>query len=134
MYSNGHIAVVCLGVIDNLPEIQRELLSYGYEFDTKNVAETLSNLFSHYLELDEIPPAEAMHAVMNSLDGRFSFMVLIAKGEWLFAGCRDYPLAVCKDNSTVYFGTDIETLAQFDSSIVSVSGKTAYSIFCATSF
>jgi hypothetical protein len=38
--SNGRIAVVCLGVIDNLPEIQKILFSLGYEFDTKNVAET----------------------------------------------------------------------------------------------
>jgi hypothetical protein len=40
MYSNGRIAVVCLGVIDNLPEIQKILFSLRYEFDAKNVAET----------------------------------------------------------------------------------------------
>ncbi len=133
MYSNGRIAVVCLGVIDNIPEIQRELLSYGYEFGTKNVAETLSCLFSHYLEFDDIPPVDAMRVVMNCLDGHFSFMALIAKGEWLIVGCRDYPLAACEEGPTLYSCTDTETLALFSESIISVPREKKPQIFCATS-
>jgi glutamine phosphoribosylpyrophosphate amidotransferase len=134
IHSNGRFAVTCLGVIDNLPEIQKELLSYGYEFGTKNVAETLSHLFSHYLEFDQIPPVEAMHVVMNCLDGHFAFMVLIAKEECLMVGSRDYPLAIGKDDPTVYFGTDTETLALFAPSITDVSRESIPAMFCATSF
>jgi hypothetical protein len=36
IYSIGHIAVACLGVIDNLPEIREKLISNGVQFDTKN--------------------------------------------------------------------------------------------------
>ncbi len=61
-------------------------------------------------------------------------MVLVAKGKWLMVGCRDYPLAIGKDDPTVYFGSDTETLALFSESIISVSGKTKPAIFCVTSF
>jgi glucosamine 6-phosphate synthetase-like amidotransferase/phosphosugar isomerase protein len=83
-----------------------------------------------------------MQVVMRCLKGRFSLMALVAKEKWLMAGCRDYPLAIGKDNSTVYFGTDTETLAFFSESIidlaqlrdeVSVFGKKKPAIFCATS-
>ncbi|MDM8562616.1 hypothetical protein QUF54_04605, partial [Candidatus Marithioploca araucensis] len=36
IYSIGHIAVACLGVIDNLPEIREKLISDGVQFDTKD--------------------------------------------------------------------------------------------------
>jgi glutamine phosphoribosylpyrophosphate amidotransferase len=143
MFSNGRIAVACLGVIDNLSEMQEKLFSYGYGFQTQNVAKTLSYLFSRHLETgyvdlaiarNEVSPIDAMRSVMKNLKGHFALMVLVAKGKWLMVGCRDYPLVIGKDDPTVYFGTDTETLAQFSPSIfVSVSGKTKPAIFCATS-
>ncbi len=36
IYSFGDVAVTCLGVIDNLSEIQEQLISYGYQFNSKN--------------------------------------------------------------------------------------------------
>jgi hypothetical protein len=134
LFSNGRIAVTCIGVIDNLSEMQEKLFSYGYGFQTKNVAKTLSYLFSRHLETGYVSPVEAMQAVMKSLKGRFVLMVLVVKGEWLMVGCRDYPLVIGKDDPTVYFGTDTEALAQFSLSMISVSGKTKPAIFCTTSF
>ena len=37
IHSIGHIAVACLGVIDNLTEIREKLISYGYRLEIKNV-------------------------------------------------------------------------------------------------
>jgi hypothetical protein len=134
IHSTGHIAVTYLGVIDNLSEIRDKLFSYGYEWNTKNVAETLSYLFHNYLKTGYVSPIEAMQVIMKTLKGHFALMVLVGKENWLMVGCRNYPLAVCKTEPTVYFGTDVKTLAFFSSSITPVSGKPSPSIFCATSF
>jgi glucosamine 6-phosphate synthetase-like amidotransferase/phosphosugar isomerase protein len=133
MHSIGHVAVACLGTIDNLSGIQETLFSYGYKFETKNVAKTLCYLFSNYLKLCELSPIQSIRVVMNKLQGHFALMVLVAKGKWLMVGSRDYTLAIGKDNPTVYFGTDTETLNLFSSSVISVSSQIKPSIFCATS-
>jgi glucosamine 6-phosphate synthetase-like amidotransferase/phosphosugar isomerase protein len=97
------------------------------------VAKTLCYLFSHYLEFCDLSPIKTIQVVMKKLQGHFTLMVLVAKGQWLMVGSRDYPLAIGKDNPTVYFGTDTEALNLFSSRVISVSGKTKPSIFCATS-
>jgi glucosamine 6-phosphate synthetase-like amidotransferase/phosphosugar isomerase protein len=77
---------------------------------------------------------DTMVAVREHLKGRFVIMVLIAKGRWLMAGSHDYPLALSKDNKTVYFGTDINTLAQYYPSEITIDRKRKSAIFCTTSF
>ncbi len=83
------------------------------------MAETLSYLFSSYLETGYISPVEAMRVVMKNLKGHFTLMALVTKGKCLMVGCRDYPLVIGKDNPTVYFGT--ETLAQFSPSMIDLA-------------
>jgi len=135
-YSIGNIAVTYLGFIYNLPQIQDKLTCYGYQFDdnTRNVAETLCYLLDHYLEFNCLSPVEAMQVMMRELKGSFAFMALVAGGKWLLVGSRDYPLAIGKNNRTVYFATDTEILAHFSKSKFLISKKTKPSIFCATSF
>ncbi len=132
IYSFGDVAVICLGVIDNLLEIQEKLIFYGYQFNSKNnAAETLSYLLYNYLEISHLSPVKAMQVMMKKLRGRFAIMALIADGKWLMAGCRDYPLAVGRNNETVYFGTEPSTLVQFSPSISSVGDDPKPNIFCA---
>jgi glutamine phosphoribosylpyrophosphate amidotransferase len=133
IYSLGHIAVACIGVIDNLFEIREKLIFFRYRFHYKNNAvETLSLLFHHYLEFCFFLPVEAMQVMMKKLRGRFTLMVLIADGKWLMVGCHDYPLAVGRNNETVYFGTEPSTLVQFSPSIRSVGDDPKPKIFCTT--
>jgi glucosamine 6-phosphate synthetase-like amidotransferase/phosphosugar isomerase protein len=80
-----------------------------------------------------VSPIEAMQVIMKKLKGRFVLMVLVEEGNWLMVGCRDYPLTVFKADQTVYFGTDVETLALESKSIIPVAGKLKPTIFCATS-
>jgi len=136
IYSIGQIAVACIGVIDNLPEIREELISDDYQFHSKNVAETLSLLLQNYLEFHHLPFVRAIEVMMTKLKGRFALMALVTDGKWLMLGCRDYPLAVAKKRNepTIYFGTDIEMVAQFSPSKTSVFGNQKPEIFYGSSF
>jgi glucosamine 6-phosphate synthetase-like amidotransferase/phosphosugar isomerase protein len=87
---------------------------------------------ARYLETGYISPIEAMRVVMKSLNGHFAFMVLVAGGKCLMVGCRDYPLVIGKNDPTVYFATDAETLALFSPSKTSVHGNKKPVMFCAT--
>ncbi len=133
IYSIGHIAVACLGEVFNLFEIRENLINLGYRFNSKNnTAETLSLLFYNYLKFCPFSPVEAMQVMMKKLKGRFALMILVAEGKRLMVGCHDYSLAVGRNNETVYFGTEPDTLVQFSPSISSVGGDPKPNIFCAT--
>jgi len=133
-HSIGNIAVTCFGFIYNLPEIQKKLTSYGYKIDIRNVAETLCYLLDYYLEFNCQPPIKAVQVMMRELKGNFAFMALVAIGKWLLVGCRDYPLAIGKNNLSIYLATDVEILTQFSQSKFLFYGKTKPSVFCAISF
>ena len=136
MYSIGHIAVTCIGVIDNLSYLQEELIPDNYQLDTENVAEILCYLFNSYLDLTFLSPVEMMQAVMKRLKGHFAIMALFMNNnrKWLIVGSHDYPLAIGKNNQTAYFSTDTETLAQFSQSKLIIPKEIKPWIFHATSF
>jgi glucosamine--fructose-6-phosphate aminotransferase (isomerizing) len=134
MFSTKRIVARCVGVIDNLSEIQDDLLSYGYTFNTQKAAETVSCLFSHYLATCQILPSEVMRMVMKRLKGHFALMILLSDGKLLIvAASRGYPLAIAKFSTTVYFSTDTGILTHFFLSVMPVTSQTEPVIFCATS-
>jgi hypothetical protein len=74
-----------------------------------------------------------MKVMMKQLKGCFALMALLEEGKWLMVGCRDYPLAIGENNSTIYFCTDTNMLTQFSPSIYSVGGDPKPTIFCTSS-
>jgi glucosamine 6-phosphate synthetase-like amidotransferase/phosphosugar isomerase protein len=94
--------------------------------------ETVSYLLYNYLEICHLSPVKAMQVMMKKLRGRFAMMALIADGKWLMAGCRDYPLAIGRNNETVYFCTEPSALTQFSPLISSVGEEVKPKIFCMT--
>jgi len=135
MYSFGHIAVTCIGVIDNLSYLQEELIPDIYQLDTENVAEILCYLFNSYLDLTFFSPVEMMQ-VMKRLKGHFAIMALFMNNnrKWLIVGSNDYPLAIGKGNNhTAYFSTDTEILTQFSQSKFIIHEEIKPSIFHAIS-
>jgi hypothetical protein len=104
------------------------------EFYRHNAAETLSYFLNAYFEWGYLSTVKTMQMVMNRLKGNFAIMVLVAQGKWLMVGCRDYPLAIAKDNPTVYFATDTEMLDLLSLSMFPLSSLAKPDFFCATSF
>jgi glucosamine--fructose-6-phosphate aminotransferase (isomerizing) len=132
IFSTKRIAARCLGVIDNLSEIQEDLLSYGYTLHSQKAEETLS--FSHYLATCQILPSEVMRMVMKRLKGHFALMILLSDGRWLIvAASRGYPLATAKFATTVFFSTDTDILTHFSPSVIPVTSEKEPVILCATS-
>jgi glutamine phosphoribosylpyrophosphate amidotransferase len=103
-----------------------------FEEKLKPRTETLSYLLYNYLEISHLSPVKAMQVMMKKLKGRFAIMALIGDGKWLMVGCRDYPLAIGRNNETVYFGTEPSTLTQFSPLISSVGEEVKPKIFCMT--
>jgi len=127
------LAVQLKGVISNISEIRQELSLYGCPYSVYMADDIILYLLEHYLKTDMMSPVEAMRRLMKRLKGHFVLMALITEGEWLMVGCRDEPLIIGGGSPTIYFGTDLEAVAHFSESGISVINKKT-ALFCTTPY
>ena len=128
-HSDGHVAVVHNGIIENFQELKSELESKGHKFESDTDTEVIVHLISQYLKTT--PKTEdALQAALSRLDGAFALAILISSRPDLLVGARKgSPLAVGYGTDAMYIGSDAMALAPMtndfvallkDSSLVSV--------------
>ena len=70
-HSDGHVAVVHNGIIENFQELKSELESKGHKFESDTDTEVIVHLISQYLKTT--PKTEdALQAALSRLDGAFA--------------------------------------------------------------
>ena len=87
-HSNGTVAVVHNGIIENFAELRRELSEHGHQFETETDTEVVVHMISHQLAA-QLSPEEAVAAVLPRLEGAFALAIL-------FAGRHDIMVAARK--------------------------------------
>jgi glutamine---fructose-6-phosphate transaminase (isomerizing) len=109
-YATEHLAVVHNGVIENSHELREELMSLGYEFESKTDSELILRLLGRYLDIG-LSPKEAISVTVMRLHGFFAMIALFAgKKEQLIAARRGNPLAVGLGEEALYVSSDANTL------------------------
>jgi glucosamine--fructose-6-phosphate aminotransferase (isomerizing) len=66
--SDGRVALVHNGVIENYATLKRQLLDEGVEFASETDTEVIAQLIAHHLPAGSITPDDLVHAVMHTLD------------------------------------------------------------------
>jgi glucosamine--fructose-6-phosphate aminotransferase (isomerizing) len=66
--SDGRVALVHNGVIENYASLKRQLLDEGVEFASETDTEVIAQLIAHHLPADNIKPDDLVHAVLQTLD------------------------------------------------------------------
>ena len=110
-HSDGHVAVVHNGIIENFQELKSELESKGHKFESDTDTEVIVHLISQYLKTT--PKTEdALQAALSRLDGAFALAILISSRPDLLVGARKgSPLAVGYGTDAMYIGSDAMALA-----------------------
>jgi glucosamine--fructose-6-phosphate aminotransferase (isomerizing) len=110
-HSDGRVAVVHNGIIENFQELKAELVKAGHAFASDTDTEVVVHLISRNLE-SRMPPREAVAAALKRLDGAFALAILIA-GEHsrMYGARRGSPLAVGFGDGEMYVGSDAMALA-----------------------
>jgi glucosamine--fructose-6-phosphate aminotransferase (isomerizing) len=110
-HSNGRVAIVHNGIIENFQEIRAELEALGYRFETQTDTEVVVHLVTRYLD-EQKAPAEAVAAALARLEGAFALAILFAGRHDLMVGARrGSPLAVGYGDGEMYLGSDALALA-----------------------
>jgi glucosamine--fructose-6-phosphate aminotransferase (isomerizing) len=131
---DGRIAVVHNGIIENYAELRRELVRKGHRFRS----ETDSEVLAHLLEdgLRRRPPAEALAALRDRLEGTFAVLAMIRGRGEIFALKRDSPLVLGGDGERTILASDIYAFSDwtnraafFENDEVAVVGPSGARIF-----
>ena len=110
-HSNGRVAVVHNGIIENFRELRDELESLGGDFESDTDTEAVVVLITRFLD-DGLSPAEATAATLEKLEGAFALGILFAGvHDLLIAARRGSPLVIGYGDGEMYLGSDSLALA-----------------------
>ncbi len=117
-YATEHLAIVHNGVIENNPELREELMSLGYEFESKTDSELILRLLGRYLDIG-LSPKEAISVTIMRLHGFFAMIALFAgEEEQLIAARRGNPLAIGLGEEALYVSSDANTLEPLSRQVI----------------
>ncbi len=110
-HSNGKVAVVHNGIIENFQELRSELEKKGHTFDSDTDTEVVVHLITEYLNQGQ-KAEDAVRASLKRLQGAFALAILIAgRDDVLFGARKGSPLAVGYGDGEMYLGSDAMALA-----------------------
>ena len=110
-HSNGKVAVVHNGIIENFQELRAELESKGHTFDSDTDTEVMVHLVTEYLD-QGLDAENAVFQALRRLDGAFALAIMIAARPDILVGARKGPpMAVGYGKGEMYIGSDALALA-----------------------
>ena len=110
-HSDGHVAVVHNGIIENFDQLRANLKAQGVRFTSDTDTEVVVHLLSlHYRATHD--PKAAMAAALSELQGAFALAVLFrGRGDVIAGARKGSPLAIGYGDAGMYLGSDALALA-----------------------
>ncbi len=110
-HSDGRVAVVHNGIIENFQDLRRELTAQGHLFESETDTEVVVHLISALLATGLAPKAATL-AALQRLKGAFALAILFVGHDGTMIGARKgSPLAVGYGEGEMFLGSDALALA-----------------------
>jgi len=110
-HSDGSVAVVHNGIIENFQELRGALEAKGHTFDSDTDTEVVVHLISQYLR-QGLSAEDAVKSALGRLQGAFALAILInTRPDVLFGARKGSPLAVGYGKGEMFLGSDAMALA-----------------------
>lgn len=117
-HTDGKVAVVHNGIIENFQEIKAELSAKGREFATETDTEVVVHLVSDFLDQGKAP-RDAVAATLHRIEGAFALVIMIAgQHDVIFGARRGTPLAVGLGEGEMYLGSDAMALSHLTNKLI----------------
>ncbi|MCC9625618.1 glutamine--fructose-6-phosphate transaminase (isomerizing) [Thalassospira sp. MA62] len=117
-HTDGKVAVVHNGIIENYQEIKAELSAKGRVFATETDTEVVVHLVSDFLDQGKTP-REAVAATLHRIEGAFALVIMIAgHHDVIFGARRGTPLAVGLGDGEMYLGSDAMALSHLTNKLI----------------
>ncbi|UKV12907.1 glutamine--fructose-6-phosphate transaminase (isomerizing) [Thalassospiraceae bacterium SW-3-3] len=117
-HTDGKVAVVHNGIIENYQEIKAELSGKGRAFATDTDTEVIVHLVSDFLDQGKTP-RDAVAATLHRIEGAFALVIMIAgQHDVIFGARRGTPLAVGLGEGEMYLGSDAMALSHLTNKLI----------------
>ncbi|WP_341364471.1 glutamine--fructose-6-phosphate transaminase (isomerizing) [Thalassospira sp. SN3W] len=117
-HTDGKVAVVHNGIIENYQEIKAELSGKGRVFATDTDTEVIVHLVSDFLDQGK-SPRDAVAATLHRIEGAFALVIMIAgQHDVIFGARRGTPLAVGLGEGEMYLGSDAMALSHLTNKLI----------------
>ena len=111
--SDGKVALVHNGILENYAELKAELLSLGYTFRSQTDTEVIANFLARRLALGETPLI-ALRQFAERARGTYAVAVLFeGYTDEIYAARKDSPLIVGVGEGETYLASDVSALLAF---------------------
>jgi glucosamine--fructose-6-phosphate aminotransferase (isomerizing) len=120
--SQGKIAVVQNGIVENYQELRQELKAKGHEFVSDTDTEVIPHLIAEYYnpEIDD-PFMSAVNKAVSRLDGAFAIAVLCADiPDELIVARQNAPLTIGFGQGELYCASDVTALVNHTTTILAL--------------
>ena len=131
--TNGNIAVVHNGIIENYEALREDLKKKGYEFQSETDSEVIPHLIEEERKTS-IDFTDAVRSACNKLDGRYAILAMDTESNTLVAARTGSPLIIgVAPNDGYFIASDIPAFMEHtrtvqyldDGEMVVTDGKTA---------
>lgn len=117
-HTDGKVAVVHNGIIENFQEIKAELSAKGRVFATDTDTEVVVHLVSDFLDQGK-SPRDAVAATLHRIEGAFALVIMISgHHDVIFGARRGTPLAVGLGEGEMYLGSDAMALSHLTNKLI----------------
>ena len=116
-HSDGRVAVVHNGIIENFHELRKELKDKGHSFSSDTDTEAVVHLISDNLD-QGMRPRDAVAAALKRLDGAFALAILFSgEHDVMYGARRGSPLALGYGDGEMFIGSDAMALSHLTQQI-----------------
>lgn len=117
-HTDGKVAVVHNGIIENYQDLKAELSGKGRAFATETDTEVVVHLVSDFLDQGK-SPRDAVAATLHRIEGAFALVIMIAgQHDVIFGARRGTPLAVGLGEGEMYLGSDAMALSHLTNKLI----------------
>lgn len=117
-HTDGKVAVVHNGIIENYQDLKAELSGKGRAFATETDTEVVVHLVSDFLDQGKTP-RDAVAATLHRIEGAFALVIMIAgQHDVIFGARRGTPLAVGLGVGEMYLGSDAMALSHLTNKLI----------------
>jgi glutamine---fructose-6-phosphate transaminase (isomerizing) len=118
--TNGDIAVIHNGIIENYSTLKDELISRGYQFRSETDTEVLVHLIEDIIKTEKVDLVEAVRHALLSVTGAYAIVVLSKDyPNQLVAARKSSPLVVGIGNDNeFYLASDATPIVEYTKQVV----------------
>lgn len=119
--SNGKVAVVQNGIIENYRELKEELNSKGIEFCSETDTEVIPHLISQYLADSNLSLLEAVQKTITHLKGGFAIAVISADHPYeLIVARQQAPITLGFGQAEFFCASDVTALLPYTRAVLTL--------------